>query len=177
MAKTNDIAVPEKAELKNYKIMFKNFSGRPSSNGYNRAGNRNFCVVLDDETAEQMLADGWNVRVKEFDDGSRRNTLQVAVRYDIERFRPRVVLVTPKSNGKFIKRLLNENTVSELDSATIVSASMVLNPSPWHNAMGNGGIKAYLTTGYFVIEKDPFEDDFPSDEDDEYDDEYEDTPF
>ena len=42
--------------------------------------------------------------------------------------------------------------------------------------MGNGGIKAYLTTGYFVIEKDPFEDDFPSDDENE-DEDYEDVPF
>lgn len=176
MAKNDRIDVPEKAELKGYKITFKNFAGRESSNGYNRAGNRNFCVVLDDETAQQMLADGWNVRIKQFDDGSHRNTLQVAVRYDIERFRPRVVMVTPKGNGKFHKTLLNEDTVAELDSATVTSASMILNPSPWHNAMGNGGIKAYLTTGYFVIEKDPFEDDFPSDDENENED-YEDVPF
>lgn len=173
---TNDIIVPDKAELKNYEITYKNFSGRESPNGYNRAGNRNFSLVLDDETAQKMLNDGWNVRIKEYDDGSHRNTLQVAVRYDIDRFRPRVVMVTPKANGKFIKRVLDENTVSELDSATVTRASVMLNPSPWHNAMGNGGIKAYLQTGYFVIEKDPFEDDFPSDEDDdaEYGD---DSPF
>lgn len=174
MAK-NNIDIPEKAELKGYEITFKNFAGRESANGYNRAGNRNFCVVLDDDTAQKMLADGWNVRIKQFDDGSHRNTLQVAVRYDIDRFRPRVVMVTPKSNGKFVKRILDEDTVSELDSANVTSASMILNPSPWHNAMGNGGIKAYLTTGYFVIEKDPFEDDFPSDDEDEND--YEDVPF
>ena len=175
MAKNNNYNLPEKAELKGYKITFKNFAGRESSNGYNRAGNRNFCVVLDDETAQQMLADGWNVRIKQFDDGSHRNTLQVAVRYDIDRFRPRAFLVTPKSNGKFIKRLLTEDTISELDSATITDTRMVLNPSHWQNAMGNEGIKAYLTTGYFVIEKDPFEDDFPTDEDDDAD--YEDVPF
>lgn len=176
MAKNNsNIAVPEKAELRNYKITFKNFAGRASANGYNRAGNRNFCVVLDDETAQQMLADGWNVRIKQFDDGSHRNTLQVAVRYDIERFRPTVYLVTPKSNGKFVKRILTEDTISELDSASITDTRMILNPSPWHNAMGDGGIKAYLTLGYFVIEKDPFEDDFPTDDD--YDADYDDVPF
>ena len=175
MAKSNNINLPEQAKLKGYQITFKNFSGRPSANGYNRAGNRNFNVILDDETAEQMANDGWNVRTKEFDDGSHRNTLQVAVRYDIERFRPRVFLVTPKSNGKFVKRLLTEDTISELDSAKITDTRMILNPSPWQNAMGNGGIKAYLTLGYFVIEKDPFEDDFPTD--DEEDGDYEDVPF
>ena len=163
MAKTN---TPDRVTLRNFEITYKNFSGRETQ--YNRAGNRNFSLILDDETADQMLADGWNVRIKEYDDGSRRNTLQVAVRYDIERFRPRVVMVTP--NGKYFKRTpLSEEMVSELDSARVSKAFVTLNPSPWHNAMGGSGIKAYLTTGYFVVEKDEFEDEFPeepSDDDD-----------
>lgn len=148
----------DKITLRNYEITFKNFSGRETQ--YNRAGNRNFAIVLDDETADQLIADGWNVRVKEYDDGSRRNTLTVAVRFDIDRFRPTVVMVTP--NGKYFKRRpLNEDTVGELDAARVASANVTLNPSPWHNSMGNSGIKAYLTTGYFVVEKDEFEDEFP----------------
>ena len=163
MAKNN---VPDRITLRNYEITFKNFSGR--KNDYNRNGDRNFALVLDDETADQLLSDGWNVRIKEYDDGSRRNTLQVAVRYDIERFRPKVVMVTP--HGKYFKRtLLNEDTVNVLDPARVAKAYVTLNPSPWKNAMGNTGIKAYLTTGYFVVEKDEFEDEFPeepSDSDD-----------
>ena len=56
MAKSNNYNLPEKAELKGYQITFKNFSGRPSANGYNRAGNRNFNVILDDETADKIKA-------------------------------------------------------------------------------------------------------------------------
>lgn len=154
-------STPDRVTLRGFEITYKNFSGRESQ--YNRAGNRNFSLVLDDETADKMIKDGWNVRVKEYDDGSRRNTLQVAVRYDIERFRPKVVMVTP--NGKYFKRtVMTEETVGELDSARVVSANVTLNPSYWHNAMGNSGIKAYLTTGYFVIEKDEFEDEFPEEE-------------
>lgn len=172
MAKNTN--TPDRVTLRDFEITYKNFSGRETQ--YNRAGNRNFSLVLDDETADNMLKDGWNVRVKEYDDGSRRNTLQVAVRYDIERFRPKVVMVTP--NGKYFKRtVLDESTVGELDSARVIRANVTLNPSYWHNAMGNSGIKAYLTTGYFVIEKDEFEDEFPEEEpsvDDVYDEE---TPF
>lgn len=163
MAKNN---LPERAEIRGIGVTFKNFSGRESQ--YNRSGNRNFSIILDDEMADQMIRDGWNVRVKEYDDGSRSNTLQVAVRFDIERFAPKVVMVTPK--GKFFKKTtLNEQNVGELDSARIVEANVLLNPSFWHNAMGNSGIKAYLDTGYFIIEKDIFEDDYP--EEDEFEDE------
>ena len=168
MAKTNNI---DRAKLEGFQITFKNFSGRETN--FNRAGNRNFSVVLDDETADQMKADGWNVRVKEYDDGSRRNTLQVAVRYDIDRFRPKVVMVTPKGEH-FKKTVLNEDTIDQLDGARVVSADLILNPSSWRNAMGNSGIKAYLQTGYFVVEADEFENKYG--DDDEFEDESE-LPF
>lgn len=164
-------ARPDRFKLEDHKIMFKNFTGRKTD--YNREGDRNFCVILTDEEADELASKGWNVRVKEFDDGSRRNTLQLAVRYSIERFRPTVVMVTPKGD-KFKKTHLDETTVAVLDSATIVSADVKVNPSPWANARGGSGIKAYLMEGYFVIEPDEFDEKYPdADEDEEFDE----TPF
>ena len=159
MAKNNNSI--DRAKLEGFQITYKNFSGRETN--YNREGNRNFSVILDDVTADSMKADGWNVRVKEYDDGSRRNTLAVAVRFDIDRFRPKVVMVTPK--GEHYKTTqLTEETVGILDSARVISADLILNPSPWRNAMGNSGVKAYLQTGYFVVEADEFEDKYAEEE-------------
>ena len=161
--------LPELLRLEDHEITFCNFTGREvkiGGNTINREGNHNFCVVLDDEEADRLIDEGWHVRVKEFDDGSRRNTLQVAVRFDIERFKPRVVMVTPKGD-RFKKNVLSEDLISELDSARVVSADLMINPSAWRNAMGNSGIKAYLKTGYFVVEADEFEDKYPGDEDEE----------
>ena len=45
------------------KIIFKNFSGKEGD--FNPPGNRNFCVVLDEETADVLAADGWNVKRSE----------------------------------------------------------------------------------------------------------------
>ena len=48
--------------IENAHLLFRNLSGREDK--YNRAGQRNFCVVIDDpDETQKLIDDGWNVRL------------------------------------------------------------------------------------------------------------------
>ena len=137
-------------EIEDARLLFPNFSGKESK--YNREGVRIFCVVIEDEEmAQKLINDGWNVRaLQPRDEGeSPLHYIQVAVRFD--NFPPNIFLVTKR--GKPAR--LDEESVDTLDFADIQSADMIINPSHWE-ANGKSGIKAYLRTMYVVIQEDRF---------------------
>lgn len=132
-------------------IGFKNFSGKETK--YNAAGNRNFSIFIDDvDTAEQLKADGWNVKVrksKNDNDEELKFHLPVTIKFT-EYYRPKVFQIT--SSGK---TLLTEETLGLLDYSVFENVDISIKPHEWE-VNGQRGIKAYVDAMYVTIQEDYF---------------------
>lgn len=127
-------------EIENARIIFRNFAG--AADKYNREGDRNFAVVIpDQEIADALLAEGWNVRIRDpregYEDDGPFMFLPVKVK-----FNNRGPAIYVRS-GDGIPKRLNEKTVDMLDEIDIMSVDMDIRPFDWEIG-GKVGRSAYL---------------------------------
>lgn len=155
--------------IENARIIFKNFAGKEST--YNRAGARNFCVILDDEEiVKQMMDDGWNIKTLASRDEDEEPAHYIQVSVNFENRPPNVYLITKKN-----KVLLNERTIDSLDNSDIAYADLIISPYFWE-VRGETGVKAYLKTMYVTVNEDVFAHKYESNDIPEPDDD-DDLPF
>lgn len=135
--------------VENARLLFRNFSG--VENQFNRAGDRNFSVVLDPDAAVAMLADGWNVKyLSAREEGDEEiPIIQISVGYKARP--PHVVMIAGTRRTP-----LTESMIDTLDWVELGQVDLVARAYNWE-VNGKAGIKAYLQTMFATIIEDPAE--------------------
>ena len=135
--------------MENARIVFRNFAGAEGM--YNREGDRNFCVLLEEDTAQDMIADGWNVKRLKPREGMEIGTAYIQVSVGFKGRPPRMVMITSKGRVD-----LGEEECILLDWADILTVDLIIRPYHW-NVNGRTGVKAYLKSIFVVINEDYLE--------------------
>ena len=145
--------------IENADIKFRNFEGKEGQ--YNRAGDRNFCVFVDEKKGQELEDQGWNIKWKEprNEGDERKGCLQISVKYGA--YPPEIYMIIGKKQTK-----LDEESVKVLDTAELENVDLVIRPYHWE-VNGRSGVKAYLQRGYFTIIEDIFYKKYNNVEDDE----------
>jgi hypothetical protein len=136
--------------MEGVRIIFRNFAGREGQ--FNREGDRNFGVILDDEKLVKMLLDdGWNVKfLKPREEGDEEQPyLPVSVNFKGRP--PQCVMITSRG-----RTTLHEDEIELLDWADIRNVDLIVRPYEWA-VSGKTGIKAYLKSIFVTIEEDALE--------------------
>ena len=142
MAGKNDLRIEDA------KIMFRNFAGREDK--FNRAGDRNFAVKIPNDVVDQLKDFGWNIKMIAPHDDFEEPLYYLPVSVSYRNIPPKIVLVTSKKNTP-----LDEDMIEIIDTMELKTVDLIISPYHWE-VNGKKGVKAYLRTGYFVMEEDPF---------------------
>ena len=134
--------------VENARVVFRNFEGKETK--FNRKGDRNFCVLFDKEQGEELIAQGWNLKILQPRDEEDEPAYCLSVKVMFGKIPPKVYMI---ANRK--KTLLDEETIGLLDHAEIENADLIIRPYNW-NVNGKSGIKAYVQTMYVELRVDKF---------------------
>lgn len=157
------MAPPTRPEIHIFRdaaVIWKNFAGAQKQ--YNPEGKRNFNLLLDANTAEELMSqqnqwgDTWKIkpRKRNADDGEDYGppeyTLEVAVSFQVKP--PRIWLIT--SSGR---TMLGEGFINMLDDLDALKVDLTLTGYDWMMKTGTHGRKAYLDTMFYTMYENPLE--------------------
>lgn len=126
-----------KLQIDDARIIYRNFAGEASQ--FNRAGDRNFSVLIEDEQIANELRDhGWNVKIKQAREEGDTPFMHLPVKVKFTDRGPSVYLVSGSNRVR-----LDEETIGMLDSIDILGVDLDIRPFDWE-VNGKAGRAAYL---------------------------------
>ena len=136
-------------QMDDVRIVYRNFSGEGSK--YNRPGDRNFAIVIDDqEVADALVNEGWNIKIKPPRDEEDTPFMYLPVKVKFNERGPKVYL---QSGENMV--VLDEETVGCLDDIDILKVDLDVRPYDWE-VNGKTGRTAYLQSIRVTQEVDRF---------------------
>jgi hypothetical protein len=141
--------------IENATLLYRNFAGEEGQ--YNRAGDRNFCVILPEDVAEMMARDGYNIKRRKprdndsDDEAGAIGDPYVQVKVSYKGRAPEIYLIGSKTRRR---NMLDEGLVPLLDTVEIAECDLRFSPYNW-TVRGDSGVTAYLRKMYLT----QFEDD------------------
>lgn len=131
--------------LKNVRLLFRNFSG--AKDRFGNEGKRTFCVILPEEAAADLIAQGVNVRrLKPRDeDDEPEPFVKVNVKFGARP--PKITVIS----GKHRTILKDEGSLGTLDWADIQRADIQIRV--WHNPE-RGFTTCWLNKAFITVQED-----------------------
>jgi hypothetical protein len=143
---------PGLIEIADAQITYRNFAGREME--YNQEGDRNFSILLNDDLADALAADGWNVKQMKLRDGqiTPQKHLPVSIKYrnrdgSKARTPPTMIYITSRGQTP-----LGEDEVEMFDYIDIARVDVSVRPYVW-DMHGKQGVKAYVKELYITAEE------------------------
>jgi hypothetical protein len=145
MDRNNSTLLIEGAE-----VIFRNFAGKEGK--FNPPGQRNFCLILPEDIAEEMRRDGWNVKeLKPREEGDNpRSYIQVKLKYGKGR-PPTVAMISSRGRTN-----LDEDMIQILDWVEYKNVDLIIRRWDWE-INGKTGVAAYLKSFFVTIVEDALE--------------------
>lgn len=136
-------------QIDDARIIYRNFRG--AADKFNREGDRNFAVVIpDEEMAEALKNEGWNVKIKPPRDVDDTPFMYLPVKVKFNDRGPTAYLKTGRAMNK-----LDEESIGCLDDIDIISVDMDIRPYDW-TVREKTGRTAYLQSIHVTQEVDRF---------------------
>lgn len=156
------------------RLIFKNFEGREKE--FNRKGDRNFCLVLDDAMAQQMVEDGLNVKQLASRDENEEPLTFVQVKVNMDPSKhtpPEITLVTSNNRTR-----LKGDSVALLDTAYIDNVDLIVNLNKYEdNRTGKVYVTPYLHKMFVTLHEDELDKKYGVIADMGFDEEDDEIPF